>query len=174
MTTDDSAPMQRGDGGDGAAFRSCFGSFATGVAIASCRAGAEDPGTAITINSLTSVSLDPALALFCLEDTSGTMESFLRAGHFALNILAAHQQDISNRYARDHTVVAGDFGASWQSGAPILNGALAVADCVLHDVHGGGDHRILVGRVVETGWRSGGAPLLYYRGTYGSIGDSAS
>jgi len=169
MTTDDSAPMQRGDGGDGAAFRSCFGSFATGVAIASCRAGAEDPGTAITINSLTSVSLDPPLALFCLESESATMAEFLRAGHFALNILAEEQQDISNRYAREHVPAPGDFGGAWETGAPILKGALAVADCVLHDVYGGGDHRILVGRVVRVGRREEARPLLYYRGGYGAI-----
>ena len=173
MTQDDRAPLHRANGADGAAYRACFGSFATGVAVASCQADAAS-GTAITINSLTSVSLDPALALFCLEESSGTMESFLRAGHFALNILAQNQREISNRYARDHNPVAGDFDAPWQSGAPILRGALAVADCVLHDVYGGGDHRIIVGRVVETGWREGAKPLLYYRGTYGSIGDSAS
>ncbi len=165
--------LRRAGGNDGLAFRSCFGSFATGVSVASCMAG-EEAGTAITINSLTSVSLDPPLALFCLESNSGTMASFLRAGHFALNILADDQQAISNRYARDHNLVPGDFGDPWESGAPVLNGALAVADCVLHDVHGGGDHRILVGRVVETGWREGSGPLLYYRGNYGSIGDSAS
>lgn len=173
MTTEDSAPMTRGDGADAAAFRACFGSFATGVAVASCRAD-EGPGTAITINSLTSVSLVPALALFCLDETSATLESFLRAGHFALNILDAGQEALSNRYARDHTALDADFGAPWESGAPILRGALAVADCVLHDVHGGGDHRILVGRVVGTGVRAGAAPLLYHRGAYGRIGDSAS
>lgn len=160
--------MHRADGKDGAAFRACFGCFATGVAVASCLPEGEG-GTAITINSLTSVSLDPPLALFCLEESSSTVASFLRAGHFALNILAEGQQDISNRYARDHNPVEGDFDAPWRSGAPILRGALAVADCVLHDIHGGGDHRILVGRVVEAGWREGGAPLLYYRGAYGDL-----
>jgi len=170
--TDESA-LQRATGDDGLAFRACFGSFATGVAVATCMAEGE-AGTAITINSLTSVSLDPALALFCLESTSGTLASFLRAGHFALNILAEDQQMISNRYARDHNPAEGDFDAPWGSGAPILRGALAVADCVLHDVYGGGDHRILVGQVIDTGWREGAKPLLYYRGNYGSIGDSAS
>ena len=172
MTTDDT--MRRADGQDAAAFRACFGSFATGVAVATCRAG-DDPGIGITINSLTSVSLDPPLALFCLEGSSSTMEAFLRAGHFALNILARDQHAISDRYARAHVPVEGDFGDPWRSGAPVLRGALAVADCELHDVHGGGDHRILVGRVVEAGARGeGSAPLLYYRGGYGSIGVSAS
>ncbi len=166
-------PLKRANAGDGLAFRSCFGSFATGVSVATCMADGET-GTAITINSLTSVSLDPPLALFCLENSSGTLASFLRAGHFALNILAEDQQMISNRYARDHNPVEGDFDMHWGSGAPILKGALAVADCVLHDVYGGGDHRILVGQVVETGWRAEARPLLYYRGSYGSIGDSAS
>jgi len=171
MTTDDT--MRRADGQDAAAFRACFGSFATGVAVATCRAG-DDPGIGITINSLTSVSLDPPLALFCLDVKSATLESFLRAGHFALNILAAGQEDLSNHYARDHALREADCGDPWRTGAPVLRGALAVADCELHDVHGGGDHRILVGRVVEAGARGEGSPLLYYRGSYGSIGVSAS
>ena len=178
MDTNDGTPIERRNGGDPAAFRACFGRFATGVAVASCRAEGSGPvagnGTAITVNSVASLSLDPPLALFCLEESSATMESFLRAGHFALNILAEDQRAISDRYARDHRPAPGDFGAPWRSGAPILEGALAVADCVLHDVHGGGDHRILVGRVVETAWREGARPLLYYRGGYGSMGDSAS
>jgi 3-hydroxy-9,10-secoandrosta-1,3,5(10)-triene-9,17-dione monooxygenase reductase component len=172
-TSDDTTPMMRGDGAGSAAFRSTFGSFATGIAVASCRPDGEE-GTAITVNSVSSVSLEPALTLFCLDETSATLATFLRAGHFALNFLTEAQQDISNRYARDHALASGDFGAAWVSGAPILDGALAVADCVLHDVHGGGDHRILVGRVVETGWRAEARPLLYFRGGYGSIGDSAS
>ncbi len=172
-TSDEHAPMTRGNGAENGAFRSTFGRFATGVAVASCRAEGEK-GTAITVNSVASVSLDPALTLFCLEETSATIASFLRAGHFALNFLTEESQVISDRYARDHALIDGDFGAAWQSGAPILNGALAVADCVLHDVHGGGDHRILVGRVVETGWRENARPLLYYQGGYGNIGDTAS
>ena len=168
MTEDDSAGMLRAPGTDGLAFRACFGSFTTGVAVAACRAQGED-GTAITINSMTSVSLDPPLTLFCLENSSGTVASFLAAGHFSLNILAQDQRAISDRYARDHNPVPGDFGGPWRSGAPVLNDALAVADCVLHDVYGGGDHRILVGRVVETGWREGD-PLAYWRGGYGAFG----
>lgn len=173
MTTHDPA-LKRENGADSAAFRGCFGSFATGVAVASCRAEGDAAGVAVTVNSLTSVSLDPPLALFCLEAASARVEAFLRAGHFALNILDESQQALSNRYAKDQTLQDGDFGPAWQTGAPILKGALAVADCVLHDVHGGGDHRILVGRVVEVGQRDAGRPLLYYRGAYGSIGDSAS
>ena len=167
MNRDDDADMLRAEGTDGLAFRACFGSFATGVAVATCWAEGED-GTAITINSLTSVSLDPPLALFCLENGSGTVASFLRAGHFAINILSDDQRALSDRYARDHRPLAGDFAEPWQTGAPVLTGALAVADCVLHDVHGGGDHRILVGRVVETGWRQG-RPLVYYRGGYDAL-----
>ncbi len=173
MTTDESAGLRRASGEDGAAFRACFGSFATGVAIASCRAAGE-AGVAVTVNSLTSVSLDPPLALFCLEAESRSLAAFLRAGHFALNILAEGQEALSNRYAREQSMDETDFGAAWETGAPILDGALAVADCVLHDVHGGGDHRILVGRVREAGWREEARPLLYHRGRYGSIGASAS
>lgn len=165
--------MERGAGADSAAFRACFGSFATGVLIVTCRAE-NGPGVAITINSLSSVSLDPALALFCLDENSATLSAFLKAGHFALNMLASDQADISNRYAQFHDPLPEHFDTTWLTGAPILKGALAVADCRLHDVYGGGDHRILMGEVVEVGWQSEASPLLYYRGGYGKIGDSAS
>ena len=168
----DPTDFTRGNGSDSASFRACFGSFATGVLIVTCKPPGE-AGVAITINSLSSVSLNPALALFCLEERSATLASFLRAGHFAMNILCRNQAALSNHYAQHHEVRDTDFLPAWQSGAPILKGALAVADCTLHDVYGGGDHRILMGQVLETGVRKGD-PLLYYRGGYGSIGDATS
>ncbi len=171
MTATDT-DFQRGSGSDSTAFRACFGSFATGVLIVTCQPP-EGRGVAITINSLSSVSLDPALALFCLEERSATLARFLRAGHFAMNILSQDQSALSNHYAKNHDPRAEDFLPAWQSGAPILKGALAVADCSLHDVYGGGDHRILMGQVLETGVREGD-PLLYYRGRYGSIGEATS
>lgn len=172
MTMDTAAlpTMQRGAGNDSGAFRSCFGSFATGVLVVTCQAEGE-PGIAITINSLSSVSLDPALALFCLDENSATLAAFLRAGHFALNILSEGQDGISTRYAQKHDPLPEHFDPAWTTGAPILKGALAVADCRLNDVFGGGDHRILLGEVVEAGWQPEASPLLYFRGGYGRIGD---
>ena len=160
--------MTRAAGTDSAAFRACFGQFATGVLVATCHPEGGQP-IGITINSLSSVSLDPPLALFCLEERSETLAQFLNAGHFALNILAAGQEERSNRFARDHAINGDDPFTVWSSGAPVFMDALAVADCRLQDVFGGGDHQILLGQVLDVGMREGATPLLYYRGGYGRI-----
>lgn len=153
---------------DPAAFKATFGRFATGVSVVTCSPEGEGP-MGVTINALASVSLDPALAMFCLEDRSKVLPSFLRAGHFALNILAEDQAEMSNRFAVDHTIGGEDPTETWESGAPILRRALSVADCVLLDTYGGGDHVILLGRVVQVGYREDTAPLLYYGGGYGKF-----
>lgn len=173
MTTDsDFNPARsafvRANADEPSAFRNAFGHFATGVAVATCRAP-DEAAIGITINSLTSVSLDPALALFCLESRSTTLAQFMRAGHFALNILAEDQQDLSNRFAQDHALGEQPH-EFWGTGAPILKGALAAADCEILDIYGGGDHRILVGRVLEVATsESDLAPLIYFKGGYGRI-----
>ena len=159
---------ERRDARDPAAFKATFGRFATGVSVATCAAPDEEP-LGVTINALASVSLDPAMALFCLEEHAVTLSSFLRAGHFALNILAEDQADLSVRFARRHDLHDEDTRETWDSGAPILKRALAVADCVLLDTVGGGDHVVLLGRVLHVGWREGADPLVYYGGGYGAF-----
>lgn len=153
---------------DPAAFKATFARFATGVSVVTCAPEGEGP-LGVTINALASVSLDPALAMFCLDDRASILSSFLRAGHFALNILADDQADMSNRFAGDHTILDDDPTEVWESGAPVLRRALSVADCVLLDTYGGGDHVILLGRVVQVGHREDAAPLLYYGGGYGKF-----
>ena len=157
--------MKRFDARDGAAFRATFGRFVTGVAVVTCRPPEGAP-LGVTINALASVSLEPALALFCLEERAASLSSFLSAGHFALNILAEGQDERSARFAVDHSMTEVDPQEVWQSGAPVLTDALAVADCTLMDTFGGGDHVILLGRVLEVGWRQGVDPLVYYSGGY--------
>ncbi len=158
----------RGNADDTFAFKATFGRFATGVAIVTCAPEGEG-GLGVTINSVSSVSLDPALTMFCLDDRAAVLSSFLRAGHFALNILAEDQSDLSNRFATDHKIRDTDPTEIWHSGAPVLRTALSVADCVLLDTYGGGDHVILLGRVVEVGHREDALPLLYYGGGYGKF-----
>ena len=153
---------------DPAAFKATFGRFATGVSIVTCQPEGAGP-MGVTINSMTSVSLDPALALFCLDESAHSLPHFLRAGHFALNILAEDQIALSNRFAGDHAIGDDIPREVWDSGAPILRSALSVADCVLLDTYGGGDHVILLGRVVRVGYREDTAPLLYYGGGYGKL-----
>lgn len=143
------------------AFRDAFGRFATGVAVAACRT-AEGGFVGVTINSLTSVSLDPPLALFCLEKTARAAKPFLAAERFGFSVLSAAQRPISDRFAASPEAGPEDFEL-WE-GAPILPGALAAMVCAPHDVIGGGDHLILLGRVLQVAHRREGDPLIYFGG----------
>jgi len=156
---------------DPSAFKATFGRFATGVSVVTC-APKDETQFGVTINALASVSLEPALAMFCLEERAIVLPAILRAGHFALNILAEDQSDLSNYFAAEHAIGADHETEIWESGAPILRSALSVADCELLDTYGGGDHVILLGRVLQVGYRDDVAPLLYYGGGYGKFSQS--
>lgn len=157
---------------DHRAFRDTLGCFATGVCIASAT-GADGRPVGLTVNSFTSVSLDPPLVLFCLDNRSDSLSAFLEAPGFALSILSAEQQALSNTFARAPHATRWDGVAAvtGQGGAPLIQGALAVLDCTRHAIHEGGDHTILVGRVLGFASQPG-APLLYYRGRYAALVDS--
>ncbi|MFV3130178.1 flavin reductase family protein [Niveispirillum sp. KHB5.9] len=154
---------------DQRAFRDTLGCFATGVCIASAT-GPDGQPVGLTVNSFTSVSLDPPLVLFCLDNRSESLSAFLDAPGFALSILADDQRPLSSTFARAPQAVRWDGvpAVRGQGGAPLIQGALAVLDCARHAVHEGGDHTILVGRVLGFANRPG-APLLYYRGTYAAL-----
>ncbi|MFV3076147.1 flavin reductase family protein [Niveispirillum fermenti] len=154
---------------DQRAFRDTLGCFATGVCVAAATGpGGHDVG--LTINSFTSVSLDPPLVLFCLDNRSESLAAFLLSGGFSLAILGAEQQAVSRNFASGPSEGRwnGMPAERWESGAPIVPGALAVMDCARHAVHEGGDHMIIVGRVLRFASRAG-TPLLYYRGTYAAL-----
>lgn len=156
---------------DQRAFRDTLGCFATGVCIASAT-DADGKPVGLTVNSFTSVSLDPPLVLFCLDNRSESLSAFLEAPGFALAILSAEQQTLSNTFARAPHGIRweGVASAPGQGGAPLIQGALGVLDCTRHAIHEGGDHTILVGRVLGFASRPG-VPLLYYRGSYASLSD---
>lgn len=149
-------------------FRNALGRFATGVAVVTTR----DPDGApvgVTVNSFSSVSLDPPLVLFCLDRSASGLRSFLESTRFAVNILGEDQREISRRFsgpwAERWTGVGYDSGVT---GSPLLHGCLANLDCVLVATHDGGDHVILVGRVEQLS-ETVGRPLLYYSGGYGRL-----
>lgn len=150
---------------DHRALRDALGTFATGVTVVT----ALDPdGHAIglTVNSFSSVSLEPPLVLWSLARTSPGLAAFRAASHFAVNILAADQQALSERFARRG---ADKFaGIGWQGGlggAPLLPGCCAVLECRSELQHEGGDHLIFIGRV-ERFSRREAAPLIYHGGSY--------
>ncbi|WP_425408435.1 flavin reductase family protein [Hyphococcus sp.] len=145
--------------------KDAFGRFATGIAVAACRT-AEGNINAITINSFASVSLEPALLLWCLENRASTYSAFMAADAYSVNVLRADQQDVSDYYAGFLKDPIGEEKfQSWVTGAPVMKDRLAAFDCKIFNRHDAGDHVILVGEVVR--FESGeGEPLVYYASQY--------
>ena len=134
---------------DGREFRDALGWFATGVTVITTRSN-EGELVGFTANSFTSVSLDPPLVLFSLNRQAQSLAVFEGCAHFAVNILAEHQADLSSRFATaSHDKWQGVTVETWESGCPILADALANFECEVHAVHDGGDHRIFLGRVLR-------------------------
>ncbi|GAA4711007.1 flavin reductase family protein [Sphingomonas lutea] len=153
-------------GHDPRTLRDALGCFATGVTVATCLNPEGEPA-GLTVNSFTSVSLDPPLLLVCLAKAAASAAALIAAPHFAVNVLQTGQKPDSIRFStRDQD----RFGAtSWtcgEDGAPILEESLGVFECARFAVYDGGDHHILVGRVVKASFDAGLDPLLYFRGKY--------
>lgn len=149
--------------------KSVLSSFCTGVAVIAAR-GADGRPVGMAVQSFSSVSLDPPLVCFCPARTSTTWPRIQAAGAFAVNILAADQEELCRRFA----VTGGDKfgGVRWRAGgngAPLLDGALATVECDLEAVLDGGDHAIALGRVTALTAHREGAPLLYFRRAYGRL-----
>ena len=157
------------EGADTRLLRDAFGCFATGVTVVTTNAPDGEP-VGLTVNSFSSVSLDPPLLLVCPAKAAGTTELLESAGSFAVNVLGSGAKATSTRFARKG---ADRFGSEdWSTsklGLPVLTGALAVFECRKHALHEGGDHRILVGRIVHASFHAEDDPLLYYRGEYRGI-----
>lgn len=148
-------------------FRLVMGHFATGVALITSMLEGEPAG--MSVNSLTSVSLDPPLVLFCADLRSDTLRGVRESGVFAVNVLAEGEEAQSRRFAlkgpQKFTGIAARTGTT---GAPVLDAALAWLECRVEAVHPGGDHVIVVGLVQEAGARDG-RPLVFYRGEYRAL-----
>jgi 3-hydroxy-9,10-secoandrosta-1,3,5(10)-triene-9,17-dione monooxygenase reductase component len=155
----------------GEALRHGMGRFATGVTLVTTRDAAGRPaGT--TANAVTSLSLDPPLLLVCLARTSLTLAAIAGSGHFAVNVLGARHRDAARSFARRGSDGAWETVAhrAGHTGSPRVEGAITVLDCAVEQVLPGGDHEIVVGRVldVETG-ASDDEPLLFFRGAYAAL-----
>ena len=121
----------------------------------------------MTANSFSSVSLDPPLVLWSLQNNSDVYQVFSTPRHFAINILSTEQQAQSNQYAKkgQHDLDPADYRIG-KYGAPVIRHALVTFECELEATHEGGDHLIIVGRVREMQEKPSGEPLLFYRGRY--------
>jgi flavin reductase (DIM6/NTAB) family NADH-FMN oxidoreductase RutF len=153
---------------DARAFRNVMGRFATGITVLTMQHGGQRRG--MTANSVTSVSLEPMLLLCCIARTAGMHGWFESGTSFAVNILAADQQAVSRHFARSAQAadpMGGFSHTDGPTGAPLLDGVLAWADCDIEARLDGGDHTIVVGRVRAAAMpRPDAEPLLYFGGAY--------
>ena len=153
-------------------FRNTVGCFATGITVITTLDEDGYP-VGLTANSFTSLSLDPPMVLFCIDRNVTSFDAFHTNRHFAVNILSAEQQEVSQRFARSGPEKwSGVEFETWCSGCPILADCIANLECEIDSVYEGGDHVILVGLVTRMAARDGNPePLLYFRGRYASLTD---
>ena len=146
-------------------YRRAMGCFATGVAVVTAldKNGVK---AGITINSFNSVSLDPPLVLWSIAKDAQSFETFVTAEHFAVNVLATHQRSVCEQFAARGTDKFNGIDCSeGVAGVPILPTYSAVFECQAEHRYDGGDHTILVGRVLQFEDRRTD-PLIFYRGHY--------
>ena len=149
-------------------FRDALGCFPTGIAVVTAGSGSTLSG--ITVNSFTSVSLDPPLVLWCLDRHSCRYRTFTTAKKFTISVLGSGLKAVSARLARPGaSTLDGLELVPVQDGPPALAGALAVLECVREAAHDGGDHDIIVGRVLRLTCRKKGKPLVFFRGRYRAL-----
>lgn len=148
------------------AFRDALGAFATGVTVVTAPGPAGPVG--ITANSFASLSMDPPLVLWSPARGSHRFEPLANAAHFAIHVLGADQQSLGTRFARQGHDFALEGVETSPEGVPILPGCLAVFECARWALHEGGDHAIVVGRVLRVHHRPG-APLVFSRGRFGGF-----
>ncbi|WP_432770452.1 MAG: alpha/beta fold hydrolase [Sphingopyxis sp.] len=153
-------------GSDARTFRDALGCFATGVTVVTAICPDGTP-IGLTANSFTSVSLDPPLLLVCIANNAGSAPVLRDAERFAVNVLQIGQQPTSNRFAgKGEDRFAATPWEIGEYGTPVLTGSLGSFECARDAVHDGGDHFILVGRVLKAIFEPRRDPLLYFRGKY--------
>lgn len=149
--------------------RDALASFPTGVVIATAW-HAETGALGMTMNSFTSVSLQPPLIMFSIDRRAASLPAWLHATGYAVNVLASDQEHLSNRFAR--ALTSKWEGVKFAHGlydAPLLDAALACFECSSYRQFDGGDHVIFLGRVERFTCDGAASPLVFHRGRYGTV-----
>lgn len=149
-------------------FRRALGNFTTGVTIMTAQ-NAQGEKVGVTANSFNSVSLDPPLILWSIDKKSSSYDVFKASSHFAVNILSGSQIDLSNKFSRRN--IDKFEGTPYRLGmgnVPVLENCSAVFECELFQIIEGGDHWIIVGKVVNFA-DEGRSPLVYHQGAYSAV-----
>lgn len=144
--------------------RDALGRFATGVTVITTQTANGPAG--FTANSFASVSLDPALVLWSAAKTSARFPIFSQAKSYSIHILAEDQMPLASRFSRGGAGFDGLAQHQSVDGNPVIPAVLARFDCQLHATHDGGDHLIIVGRVVQFVLRNA-SPLVFNQGGFG-------
>lgn len=150
-------------------FRNALGCFATGITVVTSR-NAKDEPLGVTINSFSSVSLDPPLVLFSLARVGGHCQEFIKAGKFAVNVLTPAQRALSDRFAstRDNRFEGIEFETG-ENGCPIFLNSLSVFECETFAVHDGGDHAVFICKVTNVSSGDDDEALLFHKGQYHTL-----
>lgn len=148
--------------------REALGRFATGVTVVTTTGEAGPMG--ITVNSFTSVSLEPPLLLWCAAKASARHAGFVQATYWSVHVLGAEQLDTCLRFTRGGRQFEGlDHGTS-EDGVPLIPGTAARFDCQRHAAHDAGDHTVMIGRVLQvTVAGPGDHPLVFAAGRFGQF-----
>jgi flavin reductase (DIM6/NTAB) family NADH-FMN oxidoreductase RutF len=153
---------------DADAYRKVMSNFATGVTVVTTAVDGKLHG--FTANAVTSVSLDPLLFLVCVDKKANAHGELGKAKHFGVSVLAAHQTDTSNVFAKTGLPEEGTLrGVPFHrgdTGVPLLDDCMACLECEVTEFLEGGDHTIVIGRVVHGCVASDADPLLFFRGRY--------
>lgn len=152
-------------------FRRACGLWASGVSIVTTTNKAGTP-FGLTMNAVSSLSLDPPMFLVCVDNGSDTLAPMLETRAYCVNVLTSRQQDLSNRFAKKGQDKFD--GVAWTTGAtsaPIIDDTLVSIECDVVDVVAGGDHQIFCGTVrgIVTNDSVDVEPLLYYGGRYAAV-----
>lgn len=149
-----------------AGLKRVFGSFATGVAVIGAR-GADGEMAGMTVNSLTSVSMEPPLVLFCPSRSLVAFGVYASAEYFSVSILPEECEAVSNYFARSGIgkwkVIPHSVGLY---GSPYLDHVLAAMECEVVARHSAGDHLIVLGRVLRLALSAAEDPLIFFRSRY--------
>jgi 3-hydroxy-9,10-secoandrosta-1,3,5(10)-triene-9,17-dione monooxygenase reductase component len=157
-------------GPDVAAFRAAMGRFPTGVTLLT--QGSGEQAVVMTLNSLTSVSLDPLLILVSVKADGRMRPRVARSGTFAVNVLAEGQRELSQEFCRPdrsegQAAMLRLAAVQGATGNAVIPSAEAYFECELYAEHEAGDHVLLIGRVVALHDRAGDPdPLVFHRGRY--------
>lgn len=150
-------------------FRTVLGQFATGVCVV-CTRNAQGQQIGLTVNSFSSVSLEPPLVLWSLQKDSEFYQVYANAKRYSINVLASSQQALSGYYAKkgDHLMDDEHYCCPDNCDA-YMHDTLASFQCEQYAVHEAGDHLIIIGRVVDFINTETTEPLLFHGGSYESV-----